>query len=55
MANQHTTRGQPKRKNVRSARYTDPELAKVTRLAKKKKLGVSEYIRERSLEDEKRT
>lgn len=38
------------RRHVASVRYTEAELVTVKKLATRKKLGLSEYIRERSLE-----
>jgi hypothetical protein len=49
--NQHTTKGKPKRTKVVSVRYTPPEHQAVSERAARKSQGVSEYIRDKSLED----
>lgn len=51
MPNQHTTKGKPKRTKVVSVRYTPPEHQVVSERAAGKSQELSEYIREKSLED----
>jgi hypothetical protein len=55
VANQHTTKGQPKRTRVVSVRYTPPEHETVLGLASEKQQELSEYIRGKSLEEARTT
>lgn len=50
MANRYTVSPEAARRRIVSVRYAPDELAKVTAAARKKKIGVSEYIRQKSLD-----